>query len=202
MLRRTLFVAGLLLGVSINLGGPARTEVFHSRESALRLAFPGADSVGKQEMFLSSEEAAEAEKLARVELPSRLVTMYVGYKDGDVLGYAFIETHPVRSLPETILIVIDPDGRTRGVHMLAFHEPPEYAPSVRWLEQFRETPLTDELSLRGDVAAITGATLTATAITAAVRRTLAVFWVEVGPEVLEPGPPAESEKTERENPPR
>jgi hypothetical protein len=155
--RWTLSVAGLLIGVSMNLGGPARTEVFHSRESALRLAFPSADSVSKREIFLSSEEAEEAQKLARAELPSRLVTMYVGHKNGDVQGYAFIETHPVRSLPETILIVIDPDGRTRGVHILAFHEPPEYAPAARWLEQFQEVPLTDELSLRGDVAAITGA---------------------------------------------
>jgi Na+-translocating ferredoxin:NAD+ oxidoreductase RnfG subunit len=192
----------LLIGVSMNLGGPARTEVFHSRESALRLAFPSADSVSKREIFLSSEEAEEAQKLARAELPSRLVTMYVGHKNGDVQGYAFIETHPVRSLPETILIVIDPDGRTRGVHILAFHEPPEYAPAARWLEQFQEVPLTDELSLRGDVAAITGATLTATAITAAVRRTLAVFHVEVGPEVSEPGPPAASEEPDPEAPER
>jgi hypothetical protein len=186
----------------MNLDGPARTEVFHSRESALRLAFPGADSVGKREIFLSSEEAAEVERLARVKLPSRLVTMYVGRKDGNIQGYAFIETHPVRSLPETILIVIDPDGHTRGVHMLAFHEPPEYAPSGRWLGQFRGAPLTDELSLRGDVAAITGATLTATAITAAVRRTLAVFHVEVGSGSSELDPPTTSEEPEPGGPDR
>ena len=57
----------------------------------------------------------KVEQRARVRLASRLVTMYVGRKDGAIVGYAFIETHTVRSLPETILVVIDPDGRSRGV---------------------------------------------------------------------------------------
>ena len=178
MIKRSLFVLPLLL-VAV-LAVPGRSEIYHSKESALRMAFADADTVIKQELFLSKSEAEEIEKLARVKLPSRLVTMYVGWKNGGILGYAFIETHRVRTLPETILIVINPDGRIRGVHMLAFHEPPEYGPPARWLGQFEGRPLTDGLNLRDDVAGIAGATLTATAITAAVRRTLAIFEVEVG----------------------
>ena len=64
--------------------------------------------------------------------------------------------------------------------MLAFHEPPEYAPTDRWLRQFEGRPLNSELSLRGEVDGITGATLTANAITATVRSILAVFNVAVG----------------------
>ena len=162
--------------------GEVRAEVFHSRESALRLAFPDADVVDKRELFLSSDDVAAAERIARVKLQSRLVTVYVGRRGERVLGYAFIETHKVRSLPETILVVIDPDGRTHALHMLAFHEPPEYAPSDRWLKQFQGRPLDDDLSLRGDIDAITGATLTANAITASVRRLLAVFDTAIGAE--------------------
>lgn len=157
----------------------ARAEVFHSKESALRLAFPEADTVDKCELFLSGEQVDEVERLARVQAPSRLVTVYVGLKKGRALGYAFIETHQVRTLPETILIVIDPDGQVRDIYMLAFHEPPEYGPTQRWLGQFQGRLLTDDLSLRGDLAGIAGATLTATAITAAVRKTLATFQVAV-----------------------
>jgi Na+-translocating ferredoxin:NAD+ oxidoreductase RnfG subunit len=155
-------------------------EVFHSRESALKLAFPEADSVDKREVFLICEKKQEVEVLARAKLSSRLVTIYGGRKEERVQGYAFIETHTVRSLPETILIVLDPNGNTQGIHLLAFHEPPEYAPSARWLGQFQGRPLTDELSLRGEVAGISGATITATAITAAARRILAIYQEEMG----------------------
>ena len=157
----------------------ATAEVFHSKESALRTAFPDADGVDKRQLFLSVEDAETAEGLARARLASRLVTVYVGHKADQIVGYAFIETHQVRTLPETLLIVVDPDGRTRGVHMLAFHEPPEYAPSESWLEQFIGRPLDEELSLRGDIAGITGATMTANSVTAAVRRALAIARVKL-----------------------
>jgi hypothetical protein len=178
--RKSVSAVLLFVALTIVSAGHALADVYHSKESALRLAFPDADSVDKREIFLNSEQKTEVESLARVKLASRLATMYVGRKNGYILGYAFIETHQVRSLPETILIVIAPDGRTRGIHMLAFHEPPEYAPPKRWLTQFQGRPLTDELSLRGDLAGIAGSTLTANAITAAVRRALAIFEVSVG----------------------
>ncbi|MDH4036620.1 MAG: FMN-binding protein [Candidatus Krumholzibacteria bacterium] len=177
-----------LAAVFMVLLGPAgiRAEVFHSRESALRLAFAGADSVVKHEMFLSAEQAQRAGELARAPLASRLITVYTGMKDGTVTGCAFIETHRVRTLPETLLIVIGPGGRVAGVHVLAFHEPPEYGSPAAWLHQFDGRALDDALSLRGDVAGITGATLTANSVTAAIRRTLAVYAVGVAPALPRP----------------
>lgn len=188
-------ISGILLCLVLAVYvGPADGEVFHSRDSALRLAFPGADRVEKRELFLDSGEADQAARLAGAKLPSRMVTAYVGIEDGRITGYAFIETHKVRSLPETILVVLDPGGNTRGVHMLAFHEPPEYAPTQRWLRQFEGRPLENALSIRGEVDGITGATLTANAITAAVRRVLAVYEVALeyeGREVGGAGGPVE-----------
>jgi hypothetical protein len=159
----------------------ARAEVFHSRESALRLAFPEADSVASRSLMLSDQQAERIEEISRTRLDARVVRLYTGLRAGEVLGYAFIETHRVRSLPETILVVLDPEGRSRAVHLLAFHEPPEYLPSERWLGQFQDRELDDELALRRGVAGIAGSTLTATAITAAVRRLLAIHEVCVAP---------------------
>jgi hypothetical protein len=192
----------LLLVFALTTPTAARAEVFHSKESALRLAFPGADTVDKREIFLSGEQVEEVERLARVQVPSRLVTIYVGLENESPLGYAFIETHQVRTLPETILIVIDPGGRVRDIYMLAFHEPPEYGPSERWLGQFQGRPLTDDLSLRGDLAGIAGATLTATAITAAVRKTLATFRVAVVSTKVDPGAPEEMSDSKSKVAPR
>ena len=185
-MRRLAAVVLLLLSCA-----DARAEVFHSRESALRLAFPGADRVEKRELFFSEAQARQAGQLARAPLPSRLVTVYVGWKDERPLGYAFLDTHKIRTLPETLMIVVGPEGRVAGVHVLAFHEPPEYASPAAWLRQFDGWALNQDLSLRGDIAGITGATLTSQSITAAVRRTLAVYQIGVAAGVS----PADSTST-------
>jgi hypothetical protein len=67
------------------------------------------------------------------------------------------------------------------VHLLAFHEPAEYLPPARWLAQFDARGLDDELSLRRGIAGIAGSTMTASAITAAVRRVLAIHALAIAP---------------------
>jgi hypothetical protein len=156
---------------------PSRGEVFHSKESALALAFPQADHVESHTVVLTAEQVRDIEARSRTKVSSKLLKFYEGRQGDRTLGFAFIETHTVRSLPETILVVVASDGRSRGVHLLAFHEPPEYGPTPAWLSQFAGRPLDDDLSLRRGVAGMAGSTLTATAITAAVRRILATFEV-------------------------
>ncbi|MGQ0721323.1 MAG: FMN-binding protein [Candidatus Eiseniibacteriota bacterium] len=167
----------------------AAAEVFHSRESALRLAFPEADRVTPQDLVLSGEEAARVRNLAGAEPPSRLVTAYAGWAGEQCLGWAFLDTHTVRTLPETILVVVDPSGRVRGTHLLAFHEPPEYQPGTRWLAAFSGHELTEHLRTGGSVDGISGSTLSANAVTAAVRRVLAVWSVRLAPGTLAPPEP-------------
>lgn len=183
-LRHPLHLACLLLFVSIvatGSGTPANAGVFHSKESALRLAFGEVDSIQTRQIVLDDVAVARIRTLARAELPSRLVSVHVGYRAGAVVGTAFIETHRIRSLPETLLVVVGPDGRNRGVHLLAFHEPPEYQPTIAWLGQFEARPLDDDLALRHGIAGIAGSTLTATAVTACVRRVMAIHEVCLAP---------------------
>ena len=171
--------AALLPLLALAAPSPALSGVFHSRESALRLAFPDADRIEAVDLFLSEAEAAAVERTGRVPVESRLVTLYVGHRGEEVCGYAFLDTHPVRTLPETLLLVLDPQGRVSGTHLLAFHEPPEYAPPERWLARFLGRDLDADLWTRRDVDALSGATLTAGAVTATVRRLLAVWRVEL-----------------------
>lgn len=171
-------IVGLVLALAGSGAVPvARAGVFHSKESALRLAFGEVDSVATRQIVLDDATAARIEQLAGASLPSRLVSAHVGYRDGAVVATAFIETHRVRSLPETLLVVVGPDGHNRGVHLLAFHEPPEYQPTGAWLGQFEEQALSEELALRHGVAGIAGSTLTATAVVACVRRVMAIHEV-------------------------
>ena len=159
--------------------GTARAKVFYSRSEALALAFPDADRIDDESILLGDEQAGRIEQLAKSRLESRLVRIHRGYRGGQLLGYAFIDVHTVRTLPEAFLVVLTPEGAVRSLRLLAFHEPLEYMPSARWYQQFEQKTIADPLRLGGDVHAIVGATLSSRAATEGVRRALALYQVVV-----------------------
>jgi hypothetical protein len=177
-LRRTL---GCLLGATVVLvlTACAEAKVFHAKSEALQLAFPDADRIETEIFYPTDDQVKRVEQIARTPLDSKLITFHVGHKGEQILGYAFIETHIVRTLPETFLIVVSPAGVVEKLFVLAFYEPQEYLPSDRWLAQFHGKSLGPELSLRGDIHGIAGATLTSRAVTSGVRKVLALFDVLV-----------------------
>ncbi|MPY89500.1 MAG: FMN-binding protein [Luteitalea sp.] len=159
--------------------GRVRADDLISREEALKLAFPGATIVSTT-VFLADAQQARAAKLAGEALPSPLVARYVARVDGRVVGRAYVDTHVVRTKRESLLISLDASGRVRRIDVTAFLEPPEYQAPSRWLEQYHDRSLGPELSLQRGIRVITGATLTAIATNAAIRRVLAID------QVLEP----------------
>ena len=167
-------VAILALAGIAAVASTAAAEVYHSRESALTLAFGDGARVETRELFLSSEEQSAASRNAGSEIPSRLVRRYTGHRGVQLVGYVYFETHQVRSLPETLMIVLTPGGTVASVHVLAFHEPEAYLPHENFLRQFSGAGLDAELSLRTGIQGIAGSTFTANAVTAAVRRVLAI----------------------------
>jgi hypothetical protein len=172
-------IATLLLLVAGLAGTDAEAKVFFSRSEALELAFPEADRIEDESILLGDEQATAIEQLARSRLESRIVKIYRGYRGGELLGYAFIDVHTVRTLPEAFLVVLSPEGDVRTLRVLAFHEPLEYMPSARWYRQFEEKGPREPLRLGGDVHGIVGATLSARATTNGVRRALALYQVVV-----------------------
>jgi hypothetical protein len=156
----------------------ARAEVYHSRESAMELAFPGADSVTTTTLTLSEAQAARVASTAGAVLESRLVRVYEAWYDGEVTLRGIIDTHKVRSLPETLMVVADTGHEVQAIHLLAFHEPVQYRASEKWFAQFEERGLGPEMAVRRGIVGMAGATMTSNAVTAAVRRSLATL--EVG----------------------
>ena len=157
--------------------GAGAAKVFYSRSEAVELAFPDADRVESQTHVLSQEQVARVEALAGSPVDSRLVKIYRGVREDELLGYAVIDVHNVRTLPEAFMVVLTPEGTVRSVRMLAFHEPLEYLPAGRWYEQFDRKSLAEPLRLGGDVHGVVGATLSARATTRGVRRVLAFYEV-------------------------
>ena len=160
------------------LASPAYAKIYYSKQEAMELAFGTDAEVENLSLFLKDDEVQRIQQLARVKIDSSLFTFYVGKKAGEVLGYAAIETHKVRTKPETLLIVLNAQGELIQVHTLAFHEPPEYEPSARWYAQLFNLPL-EEVSFRREVQGISGATLSSRAALDSVRKVLAVYQISV-----------------------
>jgi Na+-translocating ferredoxin:NAD+ oxidoreductase RnfG subunit len=185
LVRRACLVAILAAGFT----SPALAKVFHSQQEALALAFPDADRIENDTNVLSKDQVNWVEKASRSKLDTRIAKFYIAWKDGAVQGYAFIDVHTVRTLPEAFLVVLDPDGSVRSLRVLAFHEPLDYMPTKRWYEQFDGKTLADDMRLGHDVHGVVGATLSARAVTSSVRRVLALFRYVVQGEVPAPDLP-------------
>jgi len=148
-------------------------QIYYSKNEALELAFGKGATIEMLPIFFTDEQMHNTERLARVKLDSALFTFYVGKRKGQIIGYAAIETHTVRTKPETLLIVLTPQGEARDVEVLAFHEPPEYQPPGKWFEQLYHKVL-EELDFNTGVQGITGATLSTRGALASVRKVLAI----------------------------
>lgn len=153
-----------------------KSKVFMRLDEALELCFEDC-AIERGTVYLKDAQRRRIEELAGSELASGIVHPYVAKKDGKVVGTAYVDTHRVRTLRETMLVVVDPDGKVARLELLAFAEPRDYVPGAAWYGQFVGRVLDDELSLKRSIRGVTGATLTAEATTEAVRRSLAVHRV-------------------------
>lgn len=166
------------LVLSLLMAAPGYAKIYYSKQEAMVLAFGEDAKVEMMSLFPSKDNIKRIQQLARAKLDSPLFTFYVGKKSGEILGYAAIETHNVRTKPETLLVVLDAQGKLSQVHTLAFHEPPEYQPPRRWYDQLFNLPLS-ELNFGAGVQGISGATLSSRAALSSVRKVLAVYQVSV-----------------------
>ncbi|MDD5410572.1 MAG: FMN-binding protein [Methylobacter sp.] len=169
------FILFLLLFTTVT---PSFATVFYSKNEALELAFGKDTQVEQLSLFPDEQQVTKIEELSKSKLDSGLFTFYVGKNQGKILGYAAIETGTVRTKPETLMIVLTPDGELRNVATLAFHEPPEYQPPERWFEQLYKRPLA-EMDFNKGVDGISGATLSTRAAINSIRKVLAIYQVLV-----------------------
>lgn len=145
-----------------------------TQEEALRLAFPKGAVVTRKTAFLSEADRAEVARRSGGAPPTGLVAFYAASLDGKDAGTAYFDTHVVRTLPETILVVVDAKGAIARIEILSFSEPEEYLPRGAWYGRFPGKTLGDELSEKIGIRAVTGATITVRVTVEAARRVLAL----------------------------
>ena len=171
----TLVLIVLLIGLRC---GTASAKSYQTQQQAIAAAFPSLQ-LERKSLFLTQEQAAGIEKLSRTKVSSRVVTYYVSRSTSGVSGIAFFDRQIVRDMPVTFMVAVKPSGEVDRVEILAFDEPEDYLPPLRWLQLYRTRRLNDDLTIGRGIPHITGASLTSQAMNDGVRRALATFDVGV-----------------------
>jgi hypothetical protein len=158
---------------------PARAQARLTQQEALALAFPGADSVARRTAYLSEADLRRVQALAGPGSapPPAVVSYYTAWHGRQPIGVAYFDVHRVRTEREVLMFVLDAGGMIRRVEVLAFAEPPEYAPPKGWLGQFAGLDSAAAPNVARRIAGITGASLTTRAAERAARRVLALHAV-------------------------
>ena len=149
------------------------TEVLLTQKEALELAFPEC-KVERRTHYLDEEQRKVIAKKAGVPFESAVAYSYRATRKDQWVGTAYFDTHRVRSLRETLMVVVAPNGTVARIEVLSFAEPKDYLPRKAFYEQFEKRPLDDELQLNRKIRNVTGATLTSRATTSCARRVLAL----------------------------
>lgn len=152
-------------------------RVLMTQEQALAGAFPAGTKITREKFFLTPQQLADARSESGVDFNDQLIIRYAGTRDGKIAGWAYFDSHRVRTLPETVMIVVTPEGKIDRIDILSFDEPTDYFPKRRWLDQLLGRKLGPELSLNGAIRPISGASLTGRAIVNASRKVLALHHV-------------------------
>ncbi|MBI5200863.1 MAG: FMN-binding protein [Elusimicrobia bacterium] len=166
-------IFALILAAAAGIAPEASARVLLRQDAALKLAFPIA-APERRTAFLTEEQVKSAEKDAHAKVESRVWSYSDAKSTAGEETFAYFDTHVVRTMPETAMVVVDGEGRVRFVELLAFHEPDDYLPPGKWLRQLDGRALDGDLFVRRGIRNITGASLTSEALTQAIRRVLAI----------------------------
>lgn len=169
-------VALVALALTTAAAVPLLGRTLMTREQALASAFPSAQPVVRQKFFLTQQQLAEARRESGLNFDDTLIVRYVSPGG----SFAYFDTHRVRTLPETIMVVVKADGSVERVDILTFDEPTDYFPKRRWIDQLAGRKLGRELALDRAIRPLSGASLTSRAIVNATRKILALHHVLIG----------------------
>lgn len=165
----------VLLGLLL-LRAPAESHaaVYTTAEATMTSAYPGA-RLERRTLALTVAEQQALAKQAQVRCDARLLTVHLAWRGDSLLAAGFVDQRTVRTMPGVFLVIVTPDTAVARIEVLAFHEPPDYRPPSRWLGLFARRRLNAELWQARSIRNLSGASLSARAVTESARLALAAY---------------------------
>ena len=176
-MRRSLRPWLALCGALI-LGRPesARAKVYLSREEAAHLVFGEQARLIEERRALTPEARAVAQARLGRPVYDEAFLVLVAQGPSGVEGYGLVMEEMGKHEPITFFVAISPDGRVKDVLVLEYRE--SRGGEVRqkgFLRQYLGKTSADPLRLEQDITPITGATISARALSDGVKKAL-VIW--------------------------
>jgi len=135
---------------------------------------PAGAVLKKKTLFLSKVEKNQLEEALGFKISSRMVPRIEVLLKGKLFAHAYLDTHMVRKLSQTLLIFVMPDQRVADIQVLNFQEPPEYSVPKRWLRLFKGYGQNNFAKKKNHVPARSGATMTSASVEKAVKKIIAI----------------------------
>jgi hypothetical protein len=173
MFKRVFPAVAIILGLGLP-AGMVSSRLLISREDALTGIYGAGARVETQTLYLNGDQVEEIRETARAPFERQRVTYYRVTVGDSLAGVAIVDRHLVRTLSETVLIALDAGGEVLAVEILAWNEPDDYRPPDRWLDLAGGQRDIEDMRPGEGMPRLAGSTLSAQAMTAAIRRALAI----------------------------
>jgi len=151
-------------------------KVYLTREEATRLAFGPSATVLEERRALTPHVRATIERRLGRPVPEEAFTFYVGRSADGVQGYGVVLEEMGKHEPITFFVAITPDGHVKDVLVLEYRE--SRGGEVRqkgFLKQYVGKTSQDPMELDQDITPITGATISARAVSDGVKKALTIW---------------------------
>lgn len=171
------FMTVLTVSSFIFLIGEAEGKVRHyaTEIETVERVFPNT-TYEKITIEITQELREKISKSMGKKFYDKQVQFYKIKKNDEVLAYSIVMNVVGKTKKITFMVSIDFEGRVQSVDILVFRESQGYEiKNKRWLNQFYGKNKKDKLRVKRDIDNISGATLSARAITKGVKKALFIF---------------------------
>jgi len=148
-------------------------QVYLTKKQALEIAFPGADEIKKERLWLTKEEIRAIEEIYMYKIYETRFTFYTGIKNGKPMGSMLIDNIIGKSFPITFMTVLNTEGTVRDVEIMVYREPQGW--EVRYKSFRSQIYGKDTSSNSNEILSISGATLSVRAIKSGVYKAMAAY---------------------------
>ncbi|MHB9131652.1 MAG: FAD:protein FMN transferase [Armatimonadota bacterium] len=149
-----------------------------TKEQALKVAFPEADTVSTNTVALTKDEQKKVADLAGNKTIKPEFTYYTGTRKDAVQGFAVMAEAMGKTHPFNFLLVTQPNGTVSMVEITMYAE--ARGGEVRqksFLNQFKDKSSESKLRVGEDIKHVAGATISCRGLTEAIRLQLAYLTV-------------------------
>lgn len=143
-------------------------KVLVSPIEAMQESFGVTCNVNKKNILLNNKQFHTLQKTAKTKLDTKIYRIYFAKNKEKICGVGILINRKVRSKNAVVLYTFEHDS-LKDMQIIAFNEPIEYLPTKSWQEQFK----TDQ-----NIAPITGATLSARAVSDASKIAKALYNIQ------------------------